>query len=296
MPSYSWQARAKIPFAVTDKEYHIGSLILRPPRSKSKDEVDFVEIVTDPYTTADRSRDSALQAGLGTLVAVIPLWCVLTGKQYELKECSAELLNRDDLRSLSSTIEARASVTADVILVHHVTEASIEKLQLAFSIGEETEKTNGTEIARAIVWLHKSLFETDATNRFLCTWIAFNILYDFDANGVPTERKRVQKFGTKILEVLDRTAVIPQLKQLSEAVTPGHFLSRSGEDDGKSFLDAVGAGQTEEAILAFLLCVYDARCALFHRGRTPEVLQMFSSFLLSWLGKWIEVIRGGTWT
>lgn len=288
MAAYTWKAHGKIPYSVLDKEYRVGSVVLRPPLQKSGDEVDFIEIVTPEYITQDKSRHAALELGLGKLSRAVPLWRILTGKQFEISDKGVELMNEEALRDASCTIEAVASLTADAILVHHVNDEAIKKLGIALEVAEAVKDEASNEERLVLEWLHRGIFETEPVNRFLCVWIAFNILYASCASSGKTDRARIDSYGRQMAACLDE-GIIARLKNSASSISEGQFVSRNKHDDGAEFLNAIRQCDMQRATVAFLHCAYDVRCKLFHEGHTITKLGLFSDVLRRLMSRWIEV-------
>lgn len=132
---------------------------------------------------------------------------------------------------------------------------------------EVAETMNPKKVATE--WYERGKQESDPFYKFICYWISFNALYG-SSKGV-SERKQIENYVEKILK--GKKIEIKQNDTLTFFYTPIKDLRKPRKMDSDTS-DCVKILKDEnckswERLLNLLLCVYQARCNLFHGDKLP---------------------------
>ena len=118
-------------------------------------------------------------------------------------------------------------------------------------------------------WFEKGNIESDPFNQFICFWISFNALYNRSEGS--SEKQRIEKFLKdhyreeidSILEEDDVTFFYTPIKNL-------HPRGRSISDTSRYVEKLEKAKKPAKRIINLFLCIYQARCNLFHGDKVPR--------------------------
>ena len=132
----------------------------------------------------------------------------------------------------------------------------------------EVAKTMNSKKAAA-EWYERGKKESDPFYKFICYWISFNALYGSSKGA--SERKQIENYVEEMLK--EKEVEIKQNDALAFFYTPIKDLRkpRRMNSDTSDCVEILKDESCEawKRLLNLLLCVYQARCNLFHGDKLP---------------------------
>lgn len=129
---------------------------------------------------------------------------------------------------------------------------------------------SSNNFTRADSWFEKGKGETDCFASFIYYWIAFNALYYNNAGGERSQIKRFVEneynnaFDNAFDSILELPAVAIFKAPIVNLHPPRSRSSSRVNTSTEAAIVADGSKTSAERLVNLMLCVYQARCNLFH--------------------------------
>lgn len=274
MITYKWKITGLLTegLILPDDKWEKNNIVLHKviigedPKRKER-----IKVVTYVETN-DKSRESALSKGVQDFKRfVLPIWSILSSQYINLDGVKIVLLNEEELKKANQRIERVAPIAVGAYIVKKTKKNELDQ---SFDLKNKVEENpNRNTLLRSINWFHSSLKQSDSFDKYIYSWIAFNILHNLHSPVERSEFKRVRCMKNLIQYPKMFIKGIEKEHKFTENFSDYTLRNSKDEDIKQKLFDNYKNCHYLKATEDLLECLYIIRCSLFHGEKDIEQRQ-----------------------
>lgn len=220
----------------------------------------------------------AMAEGISTITAFVNSLLMLMNRENmaALRFGKLELLNPDEFEGQTRTLSKSFSV--DCVIVAPLNGDNLKKMA---KVAKKLNRLNaGTQeiVLRTLAWLRKAA-ETSGEEKFIYRWISLEALCGMAATTSSTP-KMLNDLISHYLKMDTAKAVFERNNQTIDDLAKSNIAGWHNRKPSADLVAAINKGENRKVLLCrAVLCVYEVRNGLFHKGDLSRLLDGCSQFL-----------------